>query len=135
MMRILVVDDDGKVRKAVAAMLQRAGFEVIEADGGEEALRAFREQGADLLLCDLFMPGRDGLEVIRELCREFPGVKIIAMSGGGFDGTVDMLPMAWHLGATGVLYKPFGQATLLAAVERALGAPALAAIEESRRVE
>jgi DNA-binding NtrC family response regulator len=123
-MRILVVDDDGKVRAAVGAMLQRAGFEVIEADGGEAALRTFRRLGADLLLCDLFMPGRDGLEVIRELRRESPGVKVLAMSGGAFGGDMDMLPLACHLGATGILYKPFGQAALLAAVERALGARA-----------
>jgi CheY-like chemotaxis protein len=116
MLHILLVDDEAKVRTAHRLMLERAGFEVAEAGDGEEGVRAYRKRQADVVLCDLFMPGRDGLELILELRREFPGVKIIAMSGGGFTGTVDMLPMARSLGAVGVLYKPFAQATALAAI-------------------
>jgi CheY-like chemotaxis protein len=122
-MRVLIVDDDVKVRAALRVLLETAGFEVVEAGDGQEGARAYRRQAADVVLCDLFMPGRDGLELIRDLRREFPGVKIVAMSGGGFKGTVDMLPVARFFGAASVLYKPFDQAAAVAALERILQAP------------
>src|SRR5947209_4368981 len=102
-MRVLIIDDDAKVRAVLRVMLESAGFEAAEAGDGEEGVRAFRRLEADVVLCDLFMPGRDGLEAIRGLRREFPGVKVIAMSGGGFGGAVDMLPAARLLGAAAVL--------------------------------
>src|SRR5205807_7303003 len=89
-------------------------------DGGE-AIRAFRQHPSDLLLCDLFMPGKEGLETIRELRREFPDVKIVAMSGGALNGTMDFLPVAARLGALAVLSKPFTPEALLAVVEDVLG--------------
>jgi CheY-like chemotaxis protein len=98
-------------------MLEGAGFEVAEA-AGEQAVRAFRDSGADVVLCDMFMPDVDGLEVIRELRRDFPKATVIAMSGGGYGGSLDVLPVARQLGAAGVLYKPFGPAALLAAIDR-----------------
>jgi CheY-like chemotaxis protein len=118
--RVLVVDDDADVRTVARVMLENAGIVVVEADGGTAGIRAFRDAGADLVLCDLFMPGLDGLEVIRALCREFPDMKVIAMSAGGFGGTVDLLAVARHLGAAGVLHKPFTQEALVEAVERVL---------------
>lgn len=117
-MRILVVDDDAKVRGVVRAMLEREEHEVIEAEDGKAGIRRYSAGGVDLVLCDLFMPGRDGLEVIIELRRGFPGVKVIAMSGGGFGGALDLLPTAKGLGASEVLYKPFSRALLIAAIER-----------------
>jgi FixJ family two-component response regulator len=66
------------------------------------------------------MPEKDGLEVLRELCGEFSGVRVVAMSGGGFKGQVDMLPMAQGLGAAAVLYKPFERAELLTVVRQSL---------------
>src|SRR4051812_826903 len=101
-------------------LLEEVGLEVIEAPDGGAAIRAFRDEGADLVLCDLFMPGLDGLEVIRALRREFPDAKIIAMSGGGFGGTVHLLSVAQHLGAAEILHKPFTQQTVLAVIERTL---------------
>ncbi len=123
-MRILVADDDERVRAALRAMLEAAGYEVVEAADGAEAVRAFRRAGADVVFCDLFMPGRDGLEVIGELRRQAPVVKVIATSGGGFGGTVDMLPAARMLGAAATLLKPFTRAEALAAIEEVLRAPA-----------
>ena len=62
-------------------------------------------------------------ELIRELRHEFPDVKVITMSGGGLNGTMDMLPVARHLGAVGVLYKPFDQAAVLAAIRKVVEPP------------
>src|SRR6266576_1108246 len=91
-MRILVVDDSPVARIALRGMLETAGFTVVEAGDGKEGLRVFRRVSAEVILCDLFMPGCDGMEMIRELRREFPGAKLIAMSAGGFDGKLDLLP-------------------------------------------
>jgi CheY-like chemotaxis protein len=123
-MLVLVIDDDVAVRAVLRDLLEMAGFEVVEASDGAEGIRTFRRQRADLIFCDVFMPERDGLETITELRRDFPGVKVIAMSGGGFGGSLDLLPVARALGAAAVLHKPFGRAAVLAAVERALGASA-----------
>src|SRR6267378_6795934 len=81
--RILVMDDDELLRGALRVALEAAGYEVVEAANGDEGLRLQREQGADLVLVDIFMPERDGLEVIRALRAETPQTKIVAMSGGG----------------------------------------------------
>ncbi len=118
--RILVTDDDERIRKATSDILQHEGYEVTVARDGNELLRAFREQPADLVLCDLFMPGKDGLELIGELLKSFPQVRIIAMSGGAYNGVLNLLQMARHLGAKDVLAKPFGSAQLLEMVRRVL---------------
>jgi DNA-binding response OmpR family regulator len=118
-MRILVIDDEAGLRKTIRGMLEFRGLEVEEAADGEMGIRAYRQHGADVVLCDLFMPTRDGLETIRELRRLAPHVKIIAMSGGGPRGTVNLLPMARRMGAAEVLYKPFAWSELLAAVDQA----------------
>jgi CheY-like chemotaxis protein len=120
MPRILVVDDDPNLRAAIRRMLEPEGFEVEEASDGWDALRAFRARPADLVLCDVFMPEMDGLDVLRELAREFSGARVVAMSGGGFRGTMNLLPVAQHLGAAAVLYKPFERAELLTVVRQAL---------------
>jgi CheY-like chemotaxis protein len=120
MTRVLVVDDDARVRTVPRVLLEEAGLDVLEAGDGVAALRAMHDGGIDLVLCDLFMPDLDGLELLRALRREFPETKVIAMSGGGFGGTVDLLTVARLLGASEILAKPFVQRTLLAAVERTL---------------
>lgn len=119
-MRVLVVDDQPQIRKAVRTLLADDGFEISEAIDGEAAERILSENGADVVLCDVFMPERDGLELLRRLRPRTSGVRIIAMSGGGeFHGTVDLLPLATALGAVGVLHKPFTREELLAAIARA----------------
>ena len=74
-MRILILDDEVDVRKAIRVMLAGAGFEVVEAGTGEEALRILDDLGADLLLCDIFLPGADGLEIIRTVRHQHPAAK------------------------------------------------------------
>jgi CheY-like chemotaxis protein len=115
-LRVLLIDDDRAFRQIARMMLERAGFEVAEAVGGAEGVRTFRQEGADVVLCDLFMPDVDGLEVIGELCHD--GAHIVAMSGG-YCNKLDLLNMARILGAVQVLHKPFDQEEVAHAIERA----------------
>ncbi len=130
MVRVLLVDDDAKVRAALRIMLEDEGFEVAEAGDGDQALRAIRRQGADVILCDVCMPKRGGLDLLRDLRPEKSGIRVVAMSGGGdYHGTVNLLPLATALGAQAVLHKPCSQHELRAALDRALLARA---VEEPR---
>jgi len=120
MARILVIDDD-RLRELLRVLLEKAGHEVDEAPEGGAGLRAYRARPADLVVCDLFMPGQEGLETIRALRLAAPAAKVLAISGGGLHGTVGALPTALLLGAVAALHKPFGGPELLGAVARALG--------------
>ncbi len=124
MTRILVMDDDELLRSALRVVLEAAGYEVIEAADGNAGLRLQREQDADLVLVDIFMPERDGLEVIRALRAEIPQPKIIAMSGGGQTGQIEVLEAAAAFGAARTLLKPFQPRQLLKAIRDLLGEPA-----------
>ena len=121
-LRILLIDDDDRLRQAVGQVLSDEGHIVVEAREGAEAIRLYRAEPADLVMCDLFMPGKDGLETIRELRAEFPGVRIIALSGGAFQGTMDLLSVARHMGAAAVLSKPFKMPELFALIDRLIKA-------------
>src|SRR5690349_994065 len=98
MARILIIDDETALRLWLRVVLEGAGHQVVDAPDGTAGLQALRRQPADLVLCDVFMPERDGLETIRALRREFPHVRVVAMSGGGFDGRVQMLAVAARFG-------------------------------------
>jgi DNA-binding response OmpR family regulator len=122
--RILVMDDDELLRGALRVALEAAGYEVMEAADGVAGLRLQREQGADLVLVDIFMPELDGLEVIRAVRAEIPQPKIVAMSGGGHTGQIDVLSAAAAFGASRTLVKPFQPRELLKAIRELLGEPA-----------
>jgi DNA-binding response OmpR family regulator len=119
-MHVWVVDDSPVARVALRGMLENEGFTVSEADDGDQVIGDPSHVDADLVLCDMLMPRCNGLQVIRELRREMPHVKIIAMSGGGSNGNADMLQTARYLGADEILYKPFGRTTLMAAVRQVM---------------
>jgi DNA-binding response OmpR family regulator len=119
--RILVVDDDPRLRAAVRCVLELEGFEVDEAGDGREALRSLREHPADAVLADMFMPEMDGLEFIREVRGEWSHLPVIAVSGGGAYHDGSTLRVAARLGASFVLDKPFGTRELVEVVRRALG--------------
>src|SRR2546426_3597518 len=118
--RILVIDDDATLRSAVRRILERAGYDVLEAGDGNAGLRLHQEQGADVGIVDIFMPERDGLELIRDLRATSPQAKIIAMSGGGRSGKIDLLKDAAGVGAARTLWKPFEMTELLAMVRELL---------------
>jgi CheY-like chemotaxis protein len=117
----LLADDDEVFRFAVRRMLEHGGHDVIEARDGSEAVRIYRNEPTDIVVCDMFMPGKDGIETILALRQISPHVCIIAVSSGGLNGQIDILPVAMRLGAREVLQKPFDTAHILAAVERVSG--------------
>ncbi len=116
--RILVVDDEEGIRTILGKALRSAGHEVVLAADGLEALKCYRAAPADVVIADIFMPGMDGIETMRELRREFPDCKIIGMSGN--QSARPMLSAARQLGAIAALEKPFSINQLLDAVKNAI---------------
>lgn len=113
MASILLVDDDEQLRPMLKMVLERAGHVVNEAGNGKEALVSYRRQQTELVVTDLVMPDKEGLEIILELRRAYPGLKIIAMSGGGRTGVANYLELAVKFGANHILNKPFTNRELL----------------------
>ena len=105
--RILVVDDNEDLRTTIQALLQADGFEVAVAADGEAALLLHRAHPADVVVTDLFMPDKDGIETIIELKKLYPTVKIVAMSGWTSTQGSDYLQVAREIGAAVTLQKPF----------------------------
>lgn len=120
MTKILVIEDDSSFRKVLVRMLSKAGYEVDQAGDGNEALRVCEQFKPDLVLTDIIMPDKEGLETIQELLDMCPELKIIAMSGGGKFGPDSYLPLAEKLGAKASLQKPFMREELLSTIEAVL---------------
>jgi CheY-like chemotaxis protein len=120
MAHILIIDDDDQFRTMVRQLMERNGHEVKEASGGKEGIRLYRESPTDIIITDLIMPGKDGIETIQELKKDFPDIKIIAVSGGGRLGPQDYLHLAKMLGARRTLTKPIKLSELLNAIEELL---------------
>jgi DNA-binding NtrC family response regulator len=118
--RILVVDDDPSIRRTLELLLSRAGYQVTQARDGIEAVRLWREHGGDLVITDLHMPEKDGIQTIIELLSHSPRARIIAMSGGGQTKRLDLLGNASLLGAVLTIEKPFTITEMMALVGRAL---------------
>jgi len=117
---VLVVDDDEGVREFVTACLQQLGCRIIALDNPLEAVRIFRREQIDLVVFDIFMPDRDGIDMLMELRFMEPHVKAIAISGGGSMPTGQALRLAEKLGATVTLAKPFSVRQLQSAVQSLL---------------
>jgi len=120
MERILIIDDEAQIRSMIRLILERGGYSVSEAPDGVEGIRHFREKPADLVITDLIMPNKDGIGLIIELKKEFPAVKIIAISGGGLNRPEGYLRGAQKLGAAYTLSKPINRQELLRAVKDTL---------------
>ncbi len=118
--RVLVIDDDPQMRSFMEKCLTRAGYEVTLARDGAEGLYIFDIEPFDLIITDLFMPDRDGLEVLRDIHRKAHAVPILVISGGSPDMPQDFLQFASALGADTTLSKPFGPDELLDAVSKLL---------------
>lgn len=114
----LIIDDEDMARHTMRRILERGGYEVACAANGTEGLRAFGQLQPDVVVTDIMMPERDGIETIMSIRAQDRQVRIVAISGGARFGTLDFLRMARTLGADVVLAKPFGPDELLDAVGR-----------------
>lgn len=131
MTRVIIIDDEEDIRIVLKEILAREGFDVAVASDGTEGLNLIRETGADLVITDIIMPGRDGVETAYDIRMEFPHTKIIVMSGGGNTAPLDYEPTAIStssylasaeaLGADLTMTKPFDRKELIKAVRELTG--------------
>jgi CheY-like chemotaxis protein len=122
---ILIIDDDPGMRRTVSRILASAGHEVIEASDGLEGVDLFRSNHPDIVVTDIIMPKKEGIETILDLRQENPSTLILAISGGATNSggslvPLDYLGLAKGLGADGVLAKPFRAADLLQEIDNLL---------------
>lgn len=118
---ILVIDDDKQIQAYLREVLEFFGYEVVVASDGMEGLKLFRDKPADLVITDIIMPEKTGFEIIMDLKREFPAVKVIAISGGDKVGPGRYLEVAESFGADRILLKPFKHKELLEDIQELLG--------------
>src|SRR5512133_2921951 len=123
MAKVLVFDDEPAILLMIKKMLEKAGHQVEVALNGKEGMELFEKNKPDLLITDIIMPEKEGLETIFELRRKYPELKIIAISGGGRIGPDGYLPGAKLLGANMVFQKPLDQKEFLKAVSVLLNKP------------
>ncbi len=122
MARILIIDDEPNLRSMLRRMLHQAGHQVNEAGNGAEGIDSYERDPPDLIITDILMPEKEGIETIIALHRANPDLPIIAISGGARSGGTDFLDIAAKLGARHTLSKPFRRDQLLGAVSESLSA-------------
>jgi CheY-like chemotaxis protein len=125
MPRVLVVDDQSHVRSAIVTVLEaKGGFSVATAENGVDALKLFRASKFDLVVADLYMPGMDGVKLIKEMRTVDPNIAVVAISGVLLRTTgrtaLDLLSMNRDLSGLATLQKPFRPPQLLQAIRKAL---------------
>ena len=128
MTRVIIIDDEKDIREVLKEVLERAGFDVDVASNGSDGMDLLREQGADLVITDVIMPGKDGVETAYDIRMEFPKTKIIVISGGGNVNPMEYEPTAikttaylasaTEAGADLTLTKPFDRDEIVNAVRR-----------------
>lgn len=117
---ILIIDDESPVRVMLKKLFERNGYQTLEASGGTQGIKLFNEHRPDLIITDLIMPEKEGLELIRELKKKDPDVKIIAISGGGIADPEMYLTVAVKFGALRSFVKPIDNELLLKTVKELL---------------
>lgn len=121
MRRILVIDDEEQICEMLHKKLESVGYEVEDATNGKIGLKLHRQNPFDLIISDIFMPEKEGLETIREFRRDFPKLKIIAMTGGYSSGPDELLSVARMLGADRTFPKPFKLKEIVEAIKELFG--------------
>jgi len=121
MKKILIVDDDDLIRELLYEILESNGYHVIEAENGNRALEILENESVNLIITDIIMPDKEGIETIIEIKKKLPKTKIIAMSGGGQLDANSYLSIAKKLGVTKTISKPFDPKSLLNIVSELLG--------------
>jgi len=117
---LLVIDDEAQARRMLRIFLERLGHEVLDAEDGDAGLAIVRDNQVDLIITDIVMPNKEGLETITEIRRLQENVKIIAISGGGRFGNTDYLEIAERFGADKTFHKPLDLDNLEAAINELL---------------
>jgi DNA-binding response OmpR family regulator len=120
MANILLVDDDSLVRTSLAYALEDTGHTVAQAVNGDEGLAALGRENFDLVVLDILMPEREGIETIRGIRKKWPTLPVLAISGGDKTGWSDFLRMASALGANDTMAKPFTATDFVDRVTRLL---------------
>lgn len=128
---IVIVDDDPTVRMIATELLRQDDHVVVEADDGDEALKVIGSMAVDLVVLDMLMPNKDGLETIVELRRSQPHIRILAISSGGRVGADQLLRTAMVLGADDTLVKPLRLETFARSVTRLLSQPQTTPVERA----
>lgn len=118
--RILVIDDEPTALDVISRILQHAGYEVLVARNGQEGIELFREQSCDLVVTDMVMPVKDGLQTILDLRVDAPELPIVAISGGGNISKERYLAVAGYLDNVITIGKPFTMDILVSAVKQLL---------------
>jgi len=119
---VLVVEDEHNLRDIICSILKEAGHEAIAACDGSEIADLLEDRNLDLVLTDILMPEKEGIQTIIELRRQNPSLRIIGMSGGGMEGPDHYLDMAKEFGANQTLRKPFNKEKLLKTIHAVLNA-------------
>ena len=115
--RVLVIEDDADLRSLIHSYLEEEGFEVTTAADGREGIQRLRRDPAEVVITDIFMPNKEGIETVFDLKHEFPDTRIVVMSGGtSVVKGMDYLGLARKLGANKTLAKPFTMKQLADAV-------------------
>lgn len=118
---VLVVDDEPLVQSTFELLLRKHGFSVVKAQDGNDALAKLERHQVDLVMLDILMPDKDGLETLLILKRQYPGLPVLAISGGGNFRNVDILKVAQKFGADEVMLKATGTRVIIDAVHRLVG--------------
>ena len=114
---ILIIDDESVARNTLKHQLEPAGYKVVVANNGNEGIQFCQKIPIDIVITDIIMPEKDGIETIDEISRNHPNIKIIAISAGGSSDTSNYLAAAKLIGAAHVFKKPIVKADLLASIE------------------
>jgi DNA-binding response OmpR family regulator len=121
--RILLIDDEALVRNALQRVLERAGYEVVTAPDGQKGVQLFQELRPDLVITDIIMPDKEGIQTTLEIRALQPDARIIVISGGGRTRSREFLKLAQQLTGAEILAKPFEAAELLTKIRQALDPP------------
>ena len=120
MANILVIDDEPRMIRVIGEILNKAGHEVVTAESGDEGIACIAKHAIDLVITDIIMPEKEGIETIGEIKQDHPDLPIIAISGGSLKGAGSYLETAAALGAAATLEKPFHSFELLQVVDEVL---------------
>lgn len=121
MARILIVDDEESVRKPLRILLERRNYTIVEASDGVEALDCIRDQPVDLVISDVVMPRKGGIEMTMDIHNQFPTIPMVLMTGKMPTDNDSVRNLMQRFGASRMLRKPFSKADFLSAVSQALG--------------